>query len=283
MNFATKYKEVKPGTSLRTVARSAALDVLSLLSFERQAILSKPRIQFIYLHHVFTDEEKALRKLLAHLSKTYTFIGYSDAIDRLTHNKIDKPYINFSTDDGFKNNLKAAEILNEFGVKACFFVCPDIIGQSNGEVIKNFCNQRLHLPPVEFLNWDDISQLQKQGHEIGSHTMSHAKLTETPDAINEIAQSKYVLEKRVGPVKHFAYPYGRYFHINRQLFYAVFESGYVSCASAERGCHINGHNSEAKPLIRRDQVILDWKLSHIQYFLNHNAGNKQMQHSLPPF
>ena len=35
--------------------------------------------------------------------------------------------------DGFKNNLPAAEILNDHGANKCFFVNPDISSDSNYE------------------------------------------------------------------------------------------------------------------------------------------------------
>ena len=69
------------------------------------------------------------------------------------NNKIDKPYIAFSSDDGFKNNLFAAEILNNYGASACFFINPGLVEECDFQKIKNHCRNKLHLPPIEFLNW----------------------------------------------------------------------------------------------------------------------------------
>jgi hypothetical protein len=112
--------------------------------------------------------------------------------------------------------------------------------------------------------------------------MSHPNLAQTPaDAVKEeLEQSLSLLEKRTGKVKHFAYPYGRIFHINKPIFDAVFQSGYESCASAERGCHTSDESNGEPVLIRRDQVILNWKRSHVDYFLSRNRRNVKFQQNL---
>lgn len=277
MKYVTSYSEITK-TTFRGFARGMALDVLSNIS----AVRRNPPvncIQFVYLHHVFSDEESALRRLLPHLSAQYEFISYSEAVSRLYSGDIDKPYMAFSTDDGFKNNLVAARIFTDFGIAACFFICPGITGEQNYERVASFCRDRLHLPPVEFLNWTDIARLQRAGHEIGSHTMSHINLAAAEPAkiAEELERSRDILRENTGEVRHFAYPYGRYFHVNRQVVDAVFKAGYASCASAERGCHVVGEPAGRRPVIRRDQVVLKWKQGHIDYFLSRNKRNPMLQ------
>ena len=122
MYFATQFTDVlkrKPIT-LRDKVRSLVLDLLfakeALIGYKKQ--LQKPRVQRLYFHHIFEDEEQKFRNLLKRLAKHHTFISHSEAVARITNNEIDKPYISFSSDDGFKNNLKAAEILKIAGVKS---------------------------------------------------------------------------------------------------------------------------------------------------------------------
>jgi peptidoglycan/xylan/chitin deacetylase (PgdA/CDA1 family) len=286
MSFVETYQSIKQ-KSVRNTIRSGALNVLSLLDRFSPSALKVKRVQFIYLHHVFADEVNQLHELLNFLSQDHKFISYSEAVKKIHSNDIDDAYICFSTDDGFKNNLKAAEIFNSFGIKACFFVCADMIGEDNDLKIDKICRAKFHLPAIEFLAWRDLELLLKNGHEIGSHTLSHVNLaaSEVSKAQEEILNSKAVIESRLGNIDHFAYPYGRYFHINRSYFDMVFKSGYVSCASAERGCHFNSQSllSSKELLIRRDQVILDWKLNHIRFFLERNARNSKYQAYNPPF
>jgi len=92
---------------------------------------------------------------------------------RLLSGTVDKPYIAWSSDDGFKNNAIAAEVLNNYGAKACFYINPETIGLSDKNKIKQFCDVKLKMPPIAFADWRDVELLLKQGHEIGSHTMAH--------------------------------------------------------------------------------------------------------------
>src|SRR5205814_3914219 len=108
------------------------------------------------------------------------FISYAEAVEKILNSEIDKPYIAISSDDGFKNNIRAAEILNRYGAKACFFINPSIVSETNYEKIKKYCREKLNFAPVEFLNWQEIEQLQRMGHEIGSHTMDHIDIGKTP-------------------------------------------------------------------------------------------------------
>jgi peptidoglycan/xylan/chitin deacetylase (PgdA/CDA1 family) len=224
-----------------------------------------------------------IQSLLVH----HTPLSYSDAVNKVLSGNIDKPYITFSSDDGFKNNLWAADILKRYGISGCFFINPTSINATSFSEIKEFCAQRLNLPPVEFMNWDDVAALLKDGHEIGSHTQDHVKISEiSADIAKEnIDKSSDEIKMRCGKVEHFAYPYGRYHHFNEEMRQFVFDRGFLSCASAERGCHI----TDGKPLrndelfIRRDHVILDWDLRHIVHFLVRNSKKANLALNFSPY
>lgn len=289
--LTTKFKRIKKSNpkKIRSFVRNIALDMLSL-KFELsdfRAELEKPRIQFLYIHHIFEDEAENFSKLLKELAKYHSFISYSEAVNKILNNEIDKPYIAFSSDDGFKNNLIAAKILNEFNIKACFFINPDTIGMKDFSQIKIFCKNRLLLPPIEFMDWDDVNRLLKNGHEIGSHTMGHINvaITNTSQVKENLIQSKDILDKRCGNIAHFAYPYGRFFHFHQEALNLVFETGYSSCASAERGCHIApGRKLKTEELfIRRDLVIGDWNIKHVKYFILKNAINASVETNKNPY
>ncbi|MFM7852402.1 MAG: hypothetical protein ACKO96_10920, partial [Flammeovirgaceae bacterium] len=127
------------------------------------SIMMKPRVQFLLFHHVFKDEEANFRELLTLLQKHFQFISYSDAIQKILNREIDKPYLVLSSDDGFKSNLAAATILQEFGFSACFFVNPSIVGETDKKKISEYCDAVLNFPPVEFLTWNDIDTMLKMG------------------------------------------------------------------------------------------------------------------------
>lgn len=249
-----QVKRIKP-KNLRGFARDIALNGLSLKTKlpNSKIIFEKPRIQFLYIHHVFEDELKSFDKLLNALSKNHTFIGYSKAVNKILSGEIDKPYICISSDDGFKNNLEAVKILDKYGIQGCFFINPDTIGMKDFSKIKMFCKERLNFPPTEFMDWNDIDNLMKKGHEIGSHTIGHINISKTSikEVEDNINESYEILSKRLGEVFHFAYPYGRFFHFNREAYNLVFKAGFISCASAERGCHI----PPPLPLIKSSNTV----------------------------
>lgn len=263
---------------IRDKARAAALDLLGSLEKLRglEKNLLRPRIQFLYLHHVFPDEERALRRLLEFLSEYHTFISHSEAVDRILSGEIERPYVSFSLDDGFRNNLRAGEVFGEYGVSACFFVIPELVGTTDFERVRRICRERLSLPPIAFMNWEEIRRLRRMGHEIGSHTLSHRNLAELPakKAEQEIRESRRILSRELGEeVAHFAFPYGRFRHFSEAAREAVYDAGYRSCSSAEKGAHVNPETplQPRQLCIRRNQVKLDWDFDHILYFIGRGA------------
>jgi peptidoglycan/xylan/chitin deacetylase (PgdA/CDA1 family) len=284
----TDIKKLKPH-GIRGQLRSLALDGLSVWDKINgiEHLLSKPRVQFLLLHHVFKDEETKFETLLKKLSVNHEFISYSEGVDKILDGKIDKPYICFSSDDGFKNNLRAAEILNDYGAKGCFFINPGIIEKKQFAEIESHCRDKLDFPAVHFMNWNDIEKLQKMGHEIGSHTMEHINIAQTEKEVfvEDCYKTREVLHDRCGEARHFAFPYGRFFHFSEIGRDIVFDSGFVSCASGERGCHIN-HDKllENRELcIRRDHVVLDWNLDHVFHFIAKNARKTSAYNNTFPY
>lgn len=273
--YSTPYGE-EGIVSARRIARHVALTSLAALYklTGQMSSLKSNRIQFIYLHHVFEDEVAGFRRLLRLLSRSHSLISYSEAVERLYRGELDRPYVCVSFDDGLKNCLRAAQVMDEFGVSGCFFICPSIIGERDQRKLKEFCVRKLALPATEMLTWDDVETLIKTGHEIGSHTMSHPVLSRIPreSAQQEIGRSYETLTRRLGAVRHFAWPEGRFFHFNPAAARDVFDAGFQSCASAERGCHVTRPELNPSSLcIRRDYIAARWPLSHAAYFLASNS------------
>ncbi len=97
-----------------------------------------------------------------------------------------------SWDDGRKDDLKLAALLERYGAVGTFYVCPP----------------STHDHPA--LSAEEINILSDR-HEIGAHTMTHPKLTRiTPDAARkELSESKRWVEGMTGkPCVMFCYPYG---------------------------------------------------------------------------
>jgi peptidoglycan/xylan/chitin deacetylase (PgdA/CDA1 family) len=239
-----------------------------------ESVLQRPRVQFLYLHHLFRDEVAPFRALLEALAEQHTFISYSEAVERVLNGPIDRPYVAFSFDDGLKSCRLAGDLLAEFSASACFFVCPEVIGLRDPKRIRAFCEERLRIPPTEFLDWSELEALKADGHEVGAHTINHLDLaTLSRSRLEyEIIGSRDLLEARLGPVPHFAWPYGTFRSFSAAAAEVVHAAGFRSCASAERGAHVTPVSGDPASLcIRRDQVLPAEPLHHAMYFCTRSA------------
>lgn len=279
-SFVADYAEIRrhqyrhPRQIARQVMRHAVLDGLSLVDRFASQALSRPRVQILYLHFVLRDEEQRFRELIERLLRTHTFISYSDAVSRVLSGSIDKPYVALTFDDGLRNCLRAAEILRENGISACFFVCDSMADERRYDVIRDFCGRELSMPAADFLTWADMERLLATGHEIGNHSRRHKTLAALPHAQleDDVAASLASLRRRLGAVEHFAWPRGRWHHFSAEAAAAVFRAGHASCASAERGAHLAAAPRTAHEVcLRRDHVIAAWPVRHSMHFVMNNS------------
>jgi peptidoglycan/xylan/chitin deacetylase (PgdA/CDA1 family) len=119
-------------------------------------------------------------------------------------------------DDGYLDNFELSlPVLERYDAKATFFLIASALGGRmpgrDGE---------------RFMTADHARELVAHGHEIGSHTLTHASLDKIPseDARREIANSRRVLEDAVAAdITAIAYPFGRY---DAQTESLVSEAGY---------------------------------------------------------
>lgn len=117
--------------------------------------------------------------------------------------------VSVTFDDGTLDQLEvAAPILDEFGVKGTFFVISGTvepgIWDDNGTI-------------RTIMGWNDIKTLSRKGHEIGSHSYSHADMMESwrSGVFGDIAQVELELSREMikdeirKEVDSFAWPYWR--------------------------------------------------------------------------
>lgn len=258
------------------LARRAALSVLSTtyrLSNRLEEDLARPRVQFFFFHEVRPRHREVLRRLLEAVAAKHRFVSYSEAVNRIQSERIDRPYLAFSFDDGLRSSRIALEVLEEFGARACLFLCPPMVGETDAGRVEHFCRARLNIEPEPFLDWDEVDRMVKRGHEVGAHTMTHpvmAKLT-AAEIEEEVGESGRLLRARFGGVPHFAWPFGHFRHFHPAGPGLVFGAGFESCASGTRGCHVVGVPKGEDLCIRRDLISLDEPVSQHLYFWARNA------------
>jgi peptidoglycan/xylan/chitin deacetylase (PgdA/CDA1 family) len=124
--------------------------------------------------------------------------------------KTKKSNLLITFDDGLKNNLHAAKVLEEFGIKAFFFLVPAFLNCKPSEQknyylknIRPLVNKAIDNQDEDFsaMTDSDIKALIAKGHAIGSHTYTHTLVASRSDEANsekEIVSSKSELERRFG-------------------------------------------------------------------------------------
>jgi peptidoglycan/xylan/chitin deacetylase (PgdA/CDA1 family) len=131
-------------------------------------------------------------------------------------------------DDGFCSVFEnALEPLARHRLHALLFLVPNLIGKFNEWEIRE------GEAPEPLMDSGQIRQWLQAGHSIGSHTLTHARVTRLSvrDAREEIVASKKKLEDTFGvAVEDFCYPYGDWNGVVRDL---VIEAGYrTACTTA---------------------------------------------------
>ncbi len=117
--------------------------------------------------------------------------------------------VSLSFDDGLSSATRAGKILASHGLPASFFVITGDVGKPG------------------HLGWSEIAQLAAEGHEIGSHTVTHPDLPERTPAEQEeqLCDSRRTLNEHGYQALSFAYPHGDF---NTETLRLLAKCGYTA-------------------------------------------------------
>ena len=120
-----------------------------------------------------------------------------------------KPIILTFDDGGETIYTNALPILQKYGFTGTVYIVYNYVGTQN------------------YMNPDQIRGLYASGWEIGSHSLSHADLTERSDRqMDEIVESRRKLQSLLGvPILSFSYPFGAY---DEDSVYYAHYAGYIA-------------------------------------------------------
>lgn len=104
----------------------------------------------------------------------------------------DRAMLSFRFDDGYASQIRAYNILKERNMTAVFFCIAGSIGTQ------------------DYMGWDQLAEIQADGFEIGSHSMTHRNmlLLSPKESTDELIKSKEAFEAKGIKADSFAYPYG---------------------------------------------------------------------------
>jgi peptidoglycan/xylan/chitin deacetylase (PgdA/CDA1 family) len=140
------------------------------------------------------DFAAQMRWLEAHRYHTITQLQLFDALEHGA--PLPPKPLMLTFDDGYRDVFgKAMPVMRRLHLHATAYVITGRIGGRD----------------PSFLTWGMLSSLERNGVEIGSHTVHHLELPSLSDsqALEELLVSRHALEHHLGhPVQWFAYPAG---------------------------------------------------------------------------
>lgn len=283
--WATTSQDLQSSRSrvgkLRSWLRHLVLESMypALLCREMFAPLTRPHLRIVYYHFVFDDERATFDQHLSFFKDHYEVLPLGEALDRLQNGSLRQPSLSITFDDGYQNNItNAAELLSKHRLPACFYITSDFVSLDTQErqTVQEFCQRNLQLPvPVPNMDWEEVRRLRLEGHEIGSHTLSHQVLTDcnVTDPQREIVQSKATIEEHLGePVHHFSVPFGFRSCYSTNISKMVRDAGYRSSVLGIRGANLPRCDLFQ---LRRDGVEARWSVKEVRTHLLRTSGRTQ--------
>ena len=275
VQFAVRWRDaaqrpVGPWPRTRRFLRDTAL---SIEAAARRGLADR-FLRGLYAHYVFPDQADDFRRLLDALQRIGRFVGTAECLDLVEGIRpVEGRLFHLSFDDGFLNHRTvAARILDERGIKAAFFVPTAMVGAAPDEVAR-YCRRIEYPAAIEMMGWDDVAALHAAGHEIGSHTRTHARFSELSSdparMHDEIAGSREELSRRLGVAcATISWPFGGRADADAASLAAARAAGYRACFGAFRGTIVPGRTDPFA--IPRHHFEVEWPVSHVTYFARGN-------------
>ena len=185
-------------------------------------LAERDSLRVLIYHDIAPEEETQFAAQIRWLSRSWRFVSAEQFAALVSG---DEPVrgrnLLLTFDDGFASNRRLAEqVLKALGIRALFFVVSDFVSVADRVEARQFIARNIYpgsnaddLPTHWYnMGWGDLEALLHQGHCIGCHTRTHARLSRIDaevDLEREIVDSANTLAHRLGtPIDHFAYTFG---------------------------------------------------------------------------
>ena len=234
---------------------------------------STDELLVLCMHSTPHERRGQFNELIDFLFKHFCALNPNQLSDYFSGKLNQGPYVLFTFDDGLKNNLMAAELLESRNARAVFFVVPDFIDAENQEIYYRTNIRRVVDPKVDHEPEDltpmslvDLSELLSRGHFIESHTMTHLLRgnSSKEEIEQEIVGSKRWLSQKLAKVPTmFCSPIQTNFSVNGSAKRTI-ETEYDFHFTTFPGMHSREQNPHC---VYRRNIEVHWSLGQIKYAL----------------
>lgn len=212
-------------------------------------------------------------KFLKHLARYCKFISLQEATNLIVNRRFPEKdcMVAFTFDDGFEECYTIiAPILEKYNVRGAFFINANYIG-SNEKYQRGFNNRILTFEKYP-MNWDQIKDLHRRGHIIGSHTLDHLNMADlSNDEIDyQLKTNKQIIENKLNcDCEYFAWTYGQMKHFpdNALKITKKYHKFIFSATNFTKYFSMDGF------VLNRRHIEPFWQKSHIYYFLSFKKNN----------
>lgn len=240
------------------------------------------QLRVLLYHDVDPRDQSNFSAQMRWLQRSWNFVSVKQFEEMISQKEpIHGRNLLLTFDDGFASNrVVAEEILNPMGISALFFVVSELVGIEDRFEARRLIAERIfpgaraESLPAHWRNmgWGDLEALLEQGHCVGCHTATHARLSGIRNEIEmeqEIVSSANLLEQRLrAPIEHFSYTFGDLASFSETAL-AVARRRFRFIYSGLRGDNAMGVSPFA---LRRDSAATQDPLSNYNIFSNRLLG-----------
>lgn len=207
-------------------------------------------LMVLYYHRVADDaanewtvSNRMFARQMRWLKVHFDLISFEEVQTRMRSGRNDRPAVSITFDDGYADNCQQAlPLLIREKIPCTYFV-------SNSQVFDGLPFPHDKATGRRFASNSvvELRELAAAGIEIGAHTRTHCDLGTIKDSdvlFDEVVTAGEELQAAIRkPVRYFAFPYGQFANLNRQVFHLAHEAGYEGVCSAYGGYNLPGEDA----------------------------------------
>jgi peptidoglycan/xylan/chitin deacetylase (PgdA/CDA1 family) len=233
-----------PRAIVKTVAGLVALCVIRPIRDLVRTLTGSHPLHVFNFHRIttlcrdgMTVSPRVLERQVAYIARTHDIVSLEEALDLVRNGRrLRRPVALLTFDDGYRSVFNVARpILKAHRVPGCCFVCPDFVGTNRRFAHDETSPVRSQL---EVMTWNELAVLLEEGWAVGSHTASHARLSECrgDELRHEVEGAGRILKERFGREQLvIAYPFGQRGDISAEAREFIRKVGYAACFNDASG------------------------------------------------